>query len=372
MKYLIAPNSFKECASSVELANLMEQLIHQKDTEATIFVHPVSDGGDGFLDVCRRNLPLVIEHFTIPDCLGDSSISVPVGFYPQSGIAYIESADVFGLKTISTVKRAIMKSSSFGLGILLRQVFEKYKGMRIQKVVLGLGGSAINDYGMGLFSALGGCALDSDNMPIDCVPSSLQFVESLLIQDIFPLPIEVVLDVQANLLGPCGTARVFAGQKGADDDQVEVLEAIACKLVSLSKRDCNIDFLPKKIGASGGVCLGMELSSKVTYTSSREFILDSLGMEPAISNCDVLITGEGRLDSQSFMEKAVAIIIERGIQHKKRIFLLCGMVDAELKTSLNEKCTIIELCEFFNSIEDSIQNYRSGIRQAIDRTFLYL
>ena len=363
MKILIAPNSFKECASSVAVSRMLREFLSKEIAGAQFTELPLSDGGDGFYKVCRDAFSLEELSVEVPDCIGEKRITVPLGYNADEETVYIESADVFGLKTIAKEKRDIGSSSSFGLGRILKKIYELHlEGMKIKKIVIGLGGSAINDFGMGVFVSLGGKIISDSVHEHNYLPNHFPSVTSLeLPKRKFPIPIELVLDVESDLTGGKGTTLTFAKQKGASDAQVKELEIFGNFVVRHCKDKLGQDFSESKIGASGGVALGLGLCADVTNTPAKEFILDKLNAGSFIRSHDIIITGEGSFDKQSMMNKATGVAIEKAIELNKQVIVICGKADTQLLERIDSRIICVELLKYFDSVEKSIADFGYGL-----------
>ncbi|MBI2418156.1 MAG: glycerate kinase [Ignavibacteriales bacterium] len=363
MKILIAPNSFKECASSVEIAKLLELAVKQELPGASIVTAPVSDGGDGFLEVCEQYFLLNKQFITIPNCLGTKDIPVPIGYEPQSGVIFLESADVFGVKTIPLEDREIMHSGSFGLGILLQKIMALRTDIfPITKIVIGLGGSAINDFGMGVFAALGGIINSQCTTSEYYLPANFDAITGFIPADgKFAIPIELVLDVEVFLTGKNGTTNTFAQQKGATNMDIVKLEDFgkyAVQVLGLLRKK---DLISKKIGASGGVSLGLLHCADIAFITAREFILSRIGIAKYIAENDIVVTGEGRFDRQSLMNKAPGILVQNALASGKKTVVICGSASQEIKEELGGKVLILEMLNRFGSERESVLRFKEGI-----------
>lgn len=374
VKILVAPNSFKECASSIGIAKLLELAVKLELPSAPIVSAPVSDGGDGFLEVCEHYFLLKKQFITIPNCLGTKEITVPIGYGPQSGVIFIESADVFGLKTIPLEERKIMHSGSYGLGILLQKIMSMRTGIfPVTKIIIGLGGSAINDFGMGVFVALGGIINSQSTQREYYLPENFEAITGFSAKEPkFPVPIELVLDVEVFLTGENGTTNVFASQKGATNKDIVKLEEFGKYAVQELGAIGKDEYNSKKIGACGGVSLGLLHCADIAFINAGDFILSRLGIERKIAENDIIVTGEGRFDRQSLMNKAPGIIVQNALASGKKVVVICGSASQEIKEVLGGKVLILEMLKHFSSEKESRTCFEEGLVKLVSEMLVTL
>lgn len=361
IKLLVAPNSFKECAEAVEIAKMIKRSF--EDPEFQVKSIPISDGGDGFLKICQDNYHLGILQKEIRSFYDDTSLQVPVGISIDRKIIYLESAEIIGMKKIPLEKRNPSILNSSNLGELLIEVGRSFP--KISKIVLGLGGTATNDLGLGLCvpSGLKLFNKDGDELPVQ--PKYFTEVNSIVLpKEKLSFPVEVVTDVEVPLYGETGTSRTFAKQKGATEEEIEILEKGVKNIISVLKREHGIDLSSKLIGAGGGLILGLSLISDLKICFAEEFLLKDLKIGEEIRKADVIITGEGSFDTQSFMKKGTGILINSAKTHQKKIFVICGKSDRSISSSMDGGVRIFSLEKYFPTEEESLKNYETGIEKA--------
>jgi len=176
-KILIAPNSFKECADSVEISELIKTSLFKllpKEIKSQIdfSLKPISDGGDGFISVCQRVFGAELLHFEISTPYNDEKFFCPVGYFQASKTLFIESAEILGLKVIPEEFRKPMELSSKGLGELLLQLYDSAETgiMELEKIIIGIGGTGINDLGMGMMESFGLEMYDKNDNKLHVLP----------------------------------------------------------------------------------------------------------------------------------------------------------------------------------------------------------
>lgn len=358
MKILIAPNCFKECADAVTVAEAVRDELKSGLPDAVMELLPVSDGGDGFLDVCFHAMDLELRHAKVPAMYSHELTDVRYGVDKTGRIVFIESAEIIGLARTPKEFRNPLKLSSLCLGVLLKTIMLNEPS--VAKVVIGLGGTAINDLGLGCAGAFGLQMLDNTGKPLPILPANFQKAASFVLPvDKFPVEIELITDVQADLLGEMGTSRLFSPQKGASPDDVEKLENGFTNILNILKRDFYLKYDDKKMGAAGGVALGISLFSNIRLVPAKEFLFSHLGLGERIKTADYVITAEGSYDSQSALQKAPEIILNEAGKLGKKGILIAGKSSFSGEKSHFQIFTLID---HFGSIGESILNFRKGIK----------
>ncbi len=361
-KILLAPNSFKECSDSTEVANILEKLI-DKGKDLKILKLPISDGGDGFLNVCIEYFNLKILTFTAPAPYGNDLIDVRVGYSTNGNIVYIESAEVIGLRRIPVEKRHPLLLNSKGLGVLIQSIIES--GLNVDKIIIGIGGTGTSDLGLGLCSVFGLRLFDLYNKEAKIIPENFFSVQEFLWPNInLPFKIELVTDVDNRLLGTEGAVGVFAKQKGATKGETKVLKLGFEKIVKLFINKKLINSANELNGAGGGLAAGLQIFFDAKIIKAKNFINRMLSYKIDEFAPDFVVTGEGAFDEQSIMDKGAKIVIENCVSRNIPVFLVCGKIDKDLLKDLGVKIIPIELQSFFKNQRESIENFQKGLELA--------
>lgn len=368
-RILIAPNSFKECADSAETARLIyDSLVKIKPDifkEYEIVQFPIADGGDGFLEVIKKHLNTVTRYFTVGSLFNAGKINCPVEYSEEQKIIYIESAKVIGLNLVPVQYRNPLLLNTAPLGELLLKINEEIISNHISadNVIIGIGGTATNDLGIGLLSKFGLVIYDIKGDELQPVPKNYKNVFG--IEDPYidlKYKITIVADVENMLLGGSGATRVFAKQKGADEPAIEMMEQGFTNLLNIlhvGDEDRN-----NLSGAGGGLAAAFQLFFDVQLFSAKRFLLDYLGLTSKNSNFQIVITGEGILDEQTLLNKGAKIVVDLFRDNSEKIFFICG--ENKLYREL-EFLEIIELSKYFKTSEDSIKRFPEGILKACER-----
>ena len=327
MKIVIAPDSFKETLSAFEVASAIESGFQNVFPEAEIIKIPIADGGEGTVDAMVRATNGSFEFSEVEGPLGDIT-RAKWGMLGKSKTAVIEIAEACGLHLVSANKRNPMAASSYGVGQLVIAALDK----GAKKIIIGLGGSATNDGGYGFLRAIGVQFLDSKGNELNGHFETLNLLSDFNLGHIDTriksTLIEIACDVDNPLLGDQGATRVFAAQKGASNQMIEELESIMTHYYEIiSGQLKNQAHDQPGFGAAGGLGFGISAFLNSELKSGISIVLESLNFNQYLLDADLVITGEGRIDSQSERGKAPIGVINYANQLNRRVFVIAGSVD---------------------------------------------
>ncbi len=339
-RILISPNSYKECADSVTIATLIKGNLKSLD-DTELILKPVSDGGDGFLGVCKFHFGGELKNYSISTAYDDSLFECPVLYCENRKEVYIESAEVLGLKVVPLAYRNPLRLSSKGLGELLLKIEEdiQHNILDVRKVFIGIGGTTTVDMGVGMMSKLGLMLLDSDGAELSVLPENFHAVQAIEYRPFnFSFDIEPVVDVTNPLFGIQGGVGVFGKQKGANDNTISILEEGFIHLLNLLENNGLQLSYNELSGAGGGIPAAIQIFYNKPLLYSSEFIQYNLGINKYSDsdNIDYLITGEGAYDHQSGFGKGVGTLINLFGSRVKQIFLVCGKISRDSVASFPE------------------------------------
>ncbi len=256
------------------------------------------------------------------------------------------------------------------MGDLLKSIWTKSVSgdiNNIKKVIIGVGGSGTNDLGVGMCSQLGLKLYDGAKNELTPIPMNFKEVKNVIFEiPKFDFDIEIVTDVNNPLLGKNGATYTFGKQKGSTEKELEVIESGFENLVSLFYINDLSESSKELSGAAGGLAAAFQIFFNSQIKSSKDFILNDLKLNNQL-NVDIIITGEGAFDEQSFMNKAPGIIIELFKDKSKKIIIIAGYFAPEVKNKLPQNFDLIELSSFFNSKEESIKHIERGLILASDK-----
>ncbi len=327
MKFVIAPDKFKGSLTGFEFCDAVEEGLRMVFPEAEILKMPLADGGDGTMEVVRHYLKGEIVTLRVNDPLFRPVASSYL-YAPASRIAYIEMAEASGLKLLKDAERNCMQSTTLGTGELLAHAIQQ--GAR--EIILGIGGSATNDAGMGMAAALGFAFLDKNNKPLLPIGSNLIHVKKIDSSGVHAqlnnVRVKVACDVTNPFYGKNGAAYVYAAQKGASDEDIAQLDDGLRNFAQILDRQYNTDV--QKIpgaGAAGGFGGGASVFLKATLTSGIELIKDMADLNSQIKNADWIITGEGKLDKQTLSGKTIDGVLKSANRENIPVAVFCGAID---------------------------------------------
>lgn len=325
-KYVIACDSFKGSLTSLEAGNAIAAGILRGDPSADVTVIPVADGGEGTLDVILQYEGMT-KTVAVHDPLG-SLINARYAIF--RGTAVIEMAEASGLTLIPRELRNPMLSTTYGTGELIADALKS--GFR--NFIVGIGGSATNDGGTGMLRALGFRFLDAEGNEIAHDVTALKRLavidDSRVIPGLREASFKVACDVDAPLCGPQGASHVFGPQKGADSNMIEELDSALRNYTDITSSHIGSDLSDAPgSGAGGGIAFALTAFLNATLSNGIDLILDILKFDSKIQGASLVITGEGRLDSQTCLGKAPYGILKRAKAQNIPVRAIGGSVDKQ-------------------------------------------
>lgn len=333
-KYLLIPDSFKGTMSSRQVCGIMERAIRRQEPDAQIEALPIADGGEGSVDLFL--FALGGEKITMT-CTGPDGEPVE-GFFGllPDGTAVVEMAAAAGLTL--TEEHNPAESTTYGVGELIRSAAEHGAA----RIVLCLGGSATNDGGCGAAAACGVRFLNAAGEVFVPMGGTLQEIAQIdasgLEERLLDLPFTAMCDIDNPLCGPQGAAAVFGPQKGADPEMVELLDEGLAHLAEIIRRDCGIEVLELPGGgAAGGMGAGAAAFFGAELKRGIDVVLDTVEFERRLSGCGLVLTGEGRLDTQSLRGKAVIGVARRAKRAGVPVAAVVGDVGDDVQDAAFEE-----------------------------------
>ena len=316
LRILIAPTAFKGTLSPRQAAEAMASGVRRVRPDAQLKLLPVSDGGDGFLECLSTDAALHWRNVTGP--LG-AMVSAPFALHGD-GHAVIESARCCGLTLVPPDTLDPFRATSRGVGELLLAAGK----MGAVRASVGLGGSATNDGAAGALQALGFRLLDETGSELEAGGGSLRRLARVVPPERADWPaITCACDVENPLLGPNGCTAVYGPQKGVHtEDQREALEQGLARLASFTAFPADTP----KAGAAGGLAFGLAAFADAQLVAGSDFVLSHLRFDERLRECDLLITGEGKLDGQTLQGKIVGEVIQRARRGGVGAFAICGVL----------------------------------------------
>lgn len=298
MKFVFAPDSFKGSLTATEITRILQEEARKAFPDCEAFSVPIADGGEGTVDALITAAGGEVRVTEVEGPLGER-VRARYGLLDEGKAAVIEMAQASGLPLVGNEKRPL-EASSFGTGELMLQALKD----GAQKLIVGIGGSATNDGGMGMLSALGARFYDAAGTLLHGRGAELAQVESAdfsqLSAQIKEAEIEVICDVKNPLLGENGATAVYGAQKGVTPAMFPALEAGMARYAAVLERTLGRDVSRfDGAGAAGGMGAALGGVLKAKMRNGVGAILDAVHFDTLLKNCDLVVTGEGRIDRQS-------------------------------------------------------------------------
>lgn len=324
LNILIAPNSMKGSIDAFDFADIVESAFVDCSTGFITKKVPVADGGDFTGEILKQSLKAKSVECEVVGPLGKKVNSK----YAISGdVAIIEMADASGMKLCELSELDPLKASSYGTGQLINDAIKK----GCSQIFLAIGGSATVDGGIGMMEALGYSFLDKNGNVITGNGAGLSKICSLKSTEFKQkLTVKIICDVDNPLLGDNGAAAVFAPQKGATSEMVEELEKGLKNWADLLQKETNRDYRDiEGAGAAGGMSLPLMAFFNAEIVAGADFVLSQLNFAKHVDWADIVLTGEGKIDSQTLNNKAPYAVAKVARKFNKPVFAIGGKVEKE-------------------------------------------
>jgi glycerate kinase len=330
LKIVVAPNALKGSLGAAAAAQAMSAGVRLAAPAAEVVQVPVADGGDGLLEVLGSGRDLERIPCSVTGPLG-CPVDAAVLYAADRQLAVIEMATAAGLALLPPTGLDPMQATTFGVGELLQLALDR----GAQHIILGIGGSATSDGGTGLARALGARFLDAHGNDLPGNAAALTRIRRINLEALDPrlaqVRIDVICDVDNPLLGTAGAARVFAPQKGASPAQVEAIEAGLENLADLVEQQLGRDIRGLRGGgAAGGLGAGLAALLQADLRPGAELVLELAGFEAALTGASLVVTAEGRLDSQTVHGKAPAAVARLAQRHSIPCIAIAGSLGTGL------------------------------------------
>jgi glycerate kinase len=319
--FIVAPDSFKGTMTASEVCSVIETSILKYIPDALVRKIPMADGGEGMVDAYLNICGGKRVRATVSGPFG-SPMEVYYGLLPTN-TAVIEMASCAGLPLVEENKNPML-TTTYGVGELILHA----ANMGVKNIILGLGGSATNDCGLGMAAALGYRFLNQDKMPVKPIGGSMLDVRYIEQPSHLPaVTITAACDVDNPLYGPTGAARVFGKQKGANATMLASLDEGLKNMANIIERDLGVTIRDMPgAGAAGGLGAGVVAFSGGSLSPGIELLLDAADFDAMLKNADLVFTGEGRIDGQSAHGKVPVGVSRRAKKHHVPCIALCGSI----------------------------------------------
>ena len=365
MKIVIAPDSYKESLPAVEVAQAIEKGFREIFPDAQYISVPVADGGEGTVDAMIGATQGSKMVATVTGPLG-TPVSAGWGMSGDGKTAFIEMAEASGLALVPLEQRNPLMTTSYGTGELILRALDK--GAR--NIIIGIGGSATNDGGAGMVQALGAKLTDAEGKEISPGGGHLLSLNNIdvagldvRLQD---CTINVACDVTNPLVGENGASRVFGPQKGASEAMILELDRNLDHFANVIKKHLHVDVKHAPgAGAAGGMGAALMAFLGAELRSGIEIVTEALNLEEHIHDCSLVITGEGRMDSQSIRGKVPVGVAAVAMKYHKPVIGIAGSLTSDV--AVVHQYGIDAVFSVLNSIgtlEDALKNAFENIYRA--------
>lgn len=367
MNILIAPDKFKGSLTASEVCQVISEEILSIDNNHKIVSLPLADGGEGTAEILTE----LSEGETITLSVLDPifrPIEATYGLSKDGTTAFIEMAKASGLQLLAPSERNCMKTSTYGTGELIQNAL--HHGTR--KIIMGIGGSATNDAGMGMARALGINFYDDSKNLLEGRGEDLIKLARVDFENRDPLILDtefiVLTDVTNPLHGINGAAHVYARQKGASDADITVLDEGLINFEKIARQmECPINF--PGAGAAGGLGAGAKFFLNASIRRGMDFIAEFTQLESKIKSADLVITGEGKLDSQSLSGKVVNGVVDLAKKHGKEVVVIAGICELSPSDLKNAGITkVISLSDENTPPHFAMSNSRALLRERVRKS----
>ena len=335
MKVVVAIDSFKGSLSSMEAGQAIEEGVKCVYQNAEVVVRPLADGGEGTVEALVEGMGGIFVTKEVTGPLGEK-VEATYGIIESkddlSKTAIIEMSAAAGITLVPEESRNPMNTTTFGVGELILDAIER--GCR--HFIVGIGGSATNDGGVGMLQALGYDFLTREGKSISYGGNGLRELARIEETNVHPMlkecTFKVACDVTNPLCGENGSSAIFGPQKGATPEMVQELDQLLLHYAELSKKiNANADRFYPGTGAAGGMGFAFLTYTNATLESGIQIVLTETKLEELIITADVVVTGEGRLDGQTALGKAPIGVASLAKKHQKKVLAFAGAVTPDAK-----------------------------------------
>ena len=363
MKIVIAPDSYKESLSALEVATAIEQGFREIWPDADYVKIPVADGGEGTVEAMVAATAGRLVHVDVTGPLG-SRVQAFYGLSGDRRSAFIEMAAASGLALVPVDSRDPLKTTSRGTGELIRHALDA----GVEHIVIGIGGSATNDGGAGMVQALGARLLDAQNNDIAHGGAGLEALARIDISQLdarlAACQIEVACDVTNRLTGKEGASAVFGPQKGATPEVVARLDRALTHYAQLISRDLDVNVLELAGGgAAGGMGAALYAFCGAQLRSGIEIVTDALHLDAWVADADLVVTGEGRIDSQTIHGKVPVGVANVAKRYNKPVIGIAGSLTPDVGIVHDHGIdAVFSVIYTICTLEDALKNAKENVR----------
>jgi glycerate kinase len=324
MRILIAPDKFKGALNAREVAKNVAKGLHDVLSDAKIDIVAMADGGEGTAEAICDSLGCSWVNCQAHDPIG-RQIEARYGWLDRSKLAVMEMSEAAGMRRLSENERDPVQATTFGVGEMILDAARR----GANEIIIGLGGSATNDGGFGMARAIGYRFFSKGKELAENV-SELQNLTKIEMPSPPQLKIIAAVDVQNPLLGENGATRVFGPQKGAREDDLNILELALTRLADVVAEEFGFDYRDKPgAGAAGGLGFGLMSFCSATIQPGFDVVAEAVGFKSKVKAVDLVVTGEGSLDRQTLEGKTPFGVARLARRLGKKVFAIAGRYDGD-------------------------------------------
>ena len=363
-KIIVIPDSFKNTMESKEVAEIIKDSLLKINNNLNVLTYPIADGGEGTAAIFSKYLGLNLKKMKTTNAFNKE---IEIEYGSDGKIAVIDIASVVGFAANIGEKLNPSIATTYGIGKVLKKILTD--GHR--KIYVGLGGSITNDLGLGMMSAMGVKFLDNDDKEFIPVGNTLANISKIDISE-FNEDCEIIClsDVKSPLFGPTGAAKMFARQKGANDEMIEKLEEDGKKISNIISVMFGDFTMYPGSGAAGGLGYAFKTFLNAKMNSGIEEVLKISNVEKEITDNTILVTGEGKFDNQSIQGKVISGIVNLSKNKNAKVIVVAGCVDGVDELAGIDKvfaCSVLD-----RSIEDIKKSCRDDLVNAVVNVYKYI
>jgi len=327
LTFVLAPDSFKESMSAAQACQAMQRGIQNVIPDANIIHVPIADGGEGTVDALISSLKGQSIACEVTGPLPEQRIQTYWGLVDPGQTAVIEMAEANGIHLLKPSQRNPMLTSTYGTGEMIKQALD----LSVKKIIIGLGGSVTNDGGAGMAQALGVRFLNHAGELIQVCGGNLDLVKSMDLSELDPrladTEIIIASDVNNPLCGPNGASIIFGPQKGATPEMVKQLDQNLCHFADVVAGQISCDYRHVAgAGAAGGLGFGLMAFTAASIRSGVELMIEQVQLSEKIAQADYVLTGEGKIDSQTSLGKTPFGVAQLARKFNKPVIAFAGLV----------------------------------------------
>ncbi|WP_291648197.1 glycerate kinase [Clostridium sp.] len=368
MKFILAPDSFKESMTSKDACNAMERGIKKVIKDAICIKVPMADGGEGTVEALVESTGGRIVNTLVTDPLGYKKVNAMYGILGNGEKAIIEMASASGIHLVERERRNPLITTTYGTGELVLDAINR----GVKHIIIGIGGSATNDGGAGMIQALGGHLLDKEGNELNFGGSELIKLNAIDLTNfdsrLNDVTFEVACDVNNPLIGENGASRIFGPQKGATEEMIIELDKALTNYAEVIKRDFRIDVANVEgAGAAGGLGAALLAFFNGKLKRGIDLIIEHTDLENKIKGADIVFTGEGAIDSQTIFGKTPMGVAAIAKKNGVKTIAFAGKVEEGAENLYNVGInSIFGIMRGVCSLDDALKNGEINLEKTVE------